>query len=760
MRYGRKVQILFLAFALAVPLGGVQTTFWQIGSFEEFLQGTLTNVSVTHEGELKLAPQSRLVFNPEEALALSLARDPGGSVYIGTGHQGKVFRVDANLKAKVLFKAEEPDIFALAVGPDGTLYVGSSPEGKVYRIAADGKSQVFYTPKAKYIWALAFDAKGRLYVGTGDKGQILRVDSSGKAETFFDSKQTHIMCLTFEQDGNLLAGSVPNGLVYRLNPQGKAFVLYQASLPEIHDLATDSSGNIYAAALGGTGGIGMPEMVLTPPGGPSSAPVTTVTVTASEETAKTGSKAQNPPAEAPGAPSFNRTAPSGPSITPLQIPPGRGSLIRIFPDSTAETIWSSNNESIFGLALRDNHVLFSTDSGGRIFDLDPRQDGERLTLLTETHESLATRLILAGSDLYVATSNIAKLFRLEAGATPEGTYESPVKDTKFVSRWGVLAWRAEVPEGASLEFYTRSGNSERPDPTWSEWAGPYRNSNGTAITSPLARYIQWKAVLRATGAASPTLDDVTLSYLNQNLPPQIRSLNVSTGGERTSPTGTSTASGAFGGAGTSISSLSPSVSFAPPSSATGTTGKTPVSLSWQADDPNGDQLVYTLYIKAEDEREWHLLKDKLRQTTYTIEPSTVADGKYVAKLVASDEESNSPETARRAELLSAPFWVDNTPPEVRVVKASEEGDRAVVQFEAEDSISPLRSAETSIDGKEWREVLSDDGIVDSRKESFTVRVSQLAAGEHVVLLRAYDTSGNVGVGKAVVRVQGRAAPSQ
>jgi sugar lactone lactonase YvrE len=760
MRYGRKVQILFLAFALSVPLAGVQTTFWQVGSFEEFLQGTLTNVSVTKEGELKLAPQSRVVFNPEEALALSLARDPGRSVYIGTGHQGKVFRVDANQKAKLFFKAEEPDIFALTVGPDGALYAGSSPEGKVYRVAADGKSQVFCSPKAKYIWALAFDTKGRLYVGTGDKGEILRVDSSGKAETFFDSKQTHIMCLTFDRDGNLLAGSVPNGLVYRFNPQGKAFVLYQASLPEIHDLATDSSGNIYAAALGGAGGKGTPEIMLAPaPGGPLSAPVTTVTVTASEDTAKTGSKSQNPPGETAGAPSFNRPAPVGPSIMPFQIPQGRGSLIRIFPDSTAETIWSSNNESIFGLALRDNHVLFSTDSGGRIFDLDPQQDGARLTLLTETHESLATRLILTGSDLYIATSNIAKLFRVEASATPEGTYESPVKDTKFVSRWGMLAWRAEVPEGASLEFYTRSGNCERPDPTWSNWAGPYRNSNASAITSPLARYIQWKAVLHATGAASPTLDDVTLSYLNQNLPPQIRSLNVSTGGERTSPTGTSAAPGAFGGPGMSIGP-SPSVSFGAPSPATGTTGKTLVSLSWQADDPNGDQLVYALYVKAEDEREWHLLKDKLHQTTYTVEPSALADGKYVARLVASDEESNSPETARRAELLSAPFWVDNTPPEVRVVKASEEGDRAVVQFEAEDSISPLRSAESSIDGKDWRDVLSDDGIVDTRKENFTVRVSKLAAGEHVVMLRAYDTAGNVGVGKAVVHIQGRAAPEQ
>jgi hypothetical protein len=177
-----------------------------------------------------------------------------------------------------------------------------------------------------------------------------------------------------------------------------------------------------------------------------------------------------------------------------------------------------------------------------------------------------------------------------------------------------------------------------------------------------------------------------------------------------------------------------------------------VSLNWQADDPNNDLLVYSLYVKGTDEQDWHLLKDKLHQSSYTIDPSTLPDGKYVAKLVASDEDSNPPEMARKSELLSAPFWVDNTPPQVRVIRATETEGAAEVLFEVEDSTSPLRSAETSIDGKEWRDLLSDDGIVDSRKETFTVRLSKLGAGEHIVSVRAYDTAGNVGVGKAVLHV--------
>jgi sugar lactone lactonase YvrE len=754
----KPTKVLLLAFFFTVaPLRAVETTFWQIGTFDEFLQGTLRDVSLSKDGELTLAPEARALFNPEEALALSLAADRNHNLYIGTGHQGKVFRVDANGKGSLWFTAREPDIFALATAPDGTLYVGSSPEGKIYRISPEGKADVFCEPKTKYIWALALDAKGNLYAGTGDQGKILKIDPSRKSVVFFDSTQTHIMCLTLDREGNLLAGSVPNGLIYRINPQGKAFVLYQASLPEIHDLATDSQGRIYAAALGGAGGKGTPDLF--PPAGAAptmAAPVATITVTAGAEVPSTTTKEGQAPLPSPSpTSSFNRPAPQAMPFPTPQLAQGRGSLIQILPDYGVETVWSSNNESIFGLAVRGDHVLFSTDSNGRIFDLVPSRDGQKLTLLTQTHEALATRLLLEGSDLYIATSNIARLFRIGTAAGREGSYESPVKDTKFVSNWGALAWRADAPAGSSVEFYTRSGNSERPDQTWSDWAGPYRKPEGSTVLSPPARYLQWKAVFRATGAARLALNEVTASYLNQNLPPQIRSLNVSTSGERTSPTG------APSGSGPSSSIMvspgpTPGLASTPPSG--GASTKTPTTLSWQADDPNGDQLVYALYVMAADEQEWHLLKDKLRQSNYTLDPNALPDGKYVARLVASDGDSNPPQTARSAELLSAPFWVDNTPPQVRVLKQEASGSTATVQFQVQDETSPLRGAEAATDGSDWREILSDDGIVDSRAETFTVRAEKLQPGEHLLTLRAYDTAGNAGVGKAVVRLAAGGGP--
>src|SRR5215472_8767598 len=86
---------------LSVPLIGVETSFWQVGSFEDFLQGTLVSVSLSKDGELALAPEARAIFTPDENMALSLAGDSQHNLYVGTGHGGNVFRVNAHSKGSL-----------------------------------------------------------------------------------------------------------------------------------------------------------------------------------------------------------------------------------------------------------------------------------------------------------------------------------------------------------------------------------------------------------------------------------------------------------------------------------------------------------------------------------------------------------------------------------------------------------------------------------------------------------------------------------
>lgn len=757
MKYLKLIPVLAILVACASPPArATGTQFWEIGTFQGFLQGNLDGVSASVNGMLMLAPSTQPVFTPNETVALSVAADGHGDLYVGTGHQGKVFVVNGQGTGRVLFQAPEPEILALAVGPDGNLYVASSPEGKIYRVTQEGKSSVFYNPKVKYIWALAFDSHGNLYAGTGDRGEIFRIDPDGKGSVFFASNQTHIMCLAFDHQGNLLAGSDPNGLVYRITPQGKAFVLYQASLPEIHALATGQDGRIYVAALGSAAG-GAPGYF---PGQGGRAPMispvrTTVTVVASN-----GGSDSTDPADSRVS-LVHPTSPSAPIAPGGAYYPnrgsGRGALVELSPDYTAQTLWSSSRGSIFGLAARGGHVIFSTDDDGRIFELTPSPAGSGLTLLTETRESLPTRILAAENGLFVATSNVAKLIRIGHGFAPNGVYVSPVKDARFSSQWGRISWQATAPAGSSLQFFTRSGNSARPDNTWSAWTGPYTNPEGSSIESTPARYLQWKAVFHGSGDASPSLSDVQVSYLNQNLPPEIRSLTINDGNEKLEMAGTPLVTPAgpinMSPVSTVGSPAAVSLEYESQPAPADPSGKRPVVISWRATDPNHDHLVYSLYIKSRSEQSWHLLQDKLRASEFSLPTDALPDGSYRVRLVASDSPSNPPDKALTASLESAPFWVDNTPPVVRLTGKDVRGQTAVVRFKAESKAAPLDRAQFSEGENRWKDVVSDDGIVDSQQESFTIHLDSLTPGEHVISLRAFDTSGNVGVGSAVIQVQ-------
>ena len=68
---------------------------------------------------------------------------------------------------------------------------------------------------------------------------------------------------------------------------------------------------------------------------------------------------------------------------------------------------------------------------------------------------------------------MGKLFRLADGAGTSGSYESPVHDSGSVARWGRITWRGS--SGGQVQVATRSGNSARPDKTWSDWSAPLSN---------------------------------------------------------------------------------------------------------------------------------------------------------------------------------------------------------------------------------------------------------------------------------------------
>ncbi|MDX2181608.1 MAG: hypothetical protein SFV18_18585 [Bryobacteraceae bacterium] len=715
----------------ALVFGGAawaaSTTAWEMTTRQDFLRGKFSNVSLTADGRLRVtAPWTAPFEDGQSALWTAVAaRD--GEVYLGSGHKGRVIR--ARDKA-VIFTAPEPEIFALAVAPDGAIFAGSSPDGKVYRIA-NGKAAEYFNPESKYIWSLAVGPDGTVYVGTGDQGKIFAVTAPGKGELYWDSGQAHITSLAFEASGALLAGSDPNGILYRVTGRDKAFVVYDASLPEIRAIAPQPDGRVYVAALGGSVAKRTAAVPATnnPGGVVVTAPTTTITVEA-QASLDLKPKAEGPK---PVVQSAVTPAPQVLDLTGVE----KSAIYVVEPDGTVETLWSSKEENAFDVAADDAGLVFSTDGGGRVYRLANRQT----TLVEQTNRGEIVRLLRANSRLMAVASAPGALLAESVGAPAAGgTYESPVHDAGSIARWGRLEWHGV----GAVKMWTRSGNSARPDKTWSDWSVPLTAPSG--IASPNARFAQWKVEL-APGAE---LDSVALAYRPQNNGPAVKSVTVVSQLAATPAAGRS-ATPTPGGAAYSIT-VTDSGDFGA-SSLSGTStqnagrpGARQLVIAWTAEDPDADPLSYTLSFRGEDEREWKTLKSNLAETSFTIDGDALADGRYYFRVVATDRTANPVSEAREGELVSAPVRIDNTPP---VVTMGREGEDIVVR--ASDTTGGLRRCEYSIDAGPWMVAEAEDGITDSPTETFRLRLAGFKTGEHLLTVRVTDAAGNPGLAKLVLR---------
>jgi len=721
---------LLLTF-LARPVQAGQPIVWETSGRTELLKGDSRGVSISDTGVLMLAPKLNEIFNTQQTYIWSSAIDNQGNVYVGTGHDGKTYKITPSGTGSLLYDAPELDVTALAIGRDGALYAGTSPDGKVYRITSDGKADVYFDPADKYIWSLAVMNDGSLAVGTGDSGKLYRVRTAGaspESSLLVNTNQTHVISLAVTAQGDLIAGTDPGGLVLRVSPEGRTFALFDTQLREIHALAPATDGSIYALALSDAAATARtPAAPAAPTPQPSTegaTPTTTVTITAVDES---GAAVQGQP---------------GPTRSRSDVSNARSAVFRILPDGATDVVWSSTTVTAFAIApaLQGGSVLIGTADKGRIYSVT--NDG-RDTLLLQSPEGQISSLLVRNNQIYAASSNQGKLFRFGDELVNEGTFESPVRDAKLTASWGRIWWRG----AGNVEIQTRTGNGERPDATWSDWSTVYRNPDGNQTSSPRARFIQWRATMRSAGGPS-SVEDVSIAYLPRNVAPEVLSITALPIGVGLQQMTQVTVDPNVESSGLDPSVFGP-VAQVPPRRFYQRGAR---SFQWQAEDRNGDTLEYSIYYRALNEQTFRLLKDKLRDNFYTIDGATLADGRYIIKVVASDAPDNPPGQKLTGERLSEPVDIDNTPPVVKVMGQPQiTRDTVRVVFAVDDATGKVKKADASLDGAAWIPVFPDDGIADSGHEVYTVEFGSLGPGEHTISLRTFDTSGNIGTLSVTVR---------
>jgi hypothetical protein len=721
----RLVRSIFVALCVTSfcgPPAGAKVETWRHEGPGAFAKCHREGVVISDHGRVRLGHALAPLGSLAAERVWDLARARGGVLFAATGDAGKVFRREPRADAPwtVAYDSKDSQVLSLAVLADGTVYAGTGPNGEVANLSDPKHPTSHPSAKAQYIWDLAADSHGNLYAATGPNGQLWKRSADGKWALVYDSKAAHLLCVAIGPDGSIYAGGDGEGLIFRILPDGKATILFDAPQAEVRSLLWAGDGALYAgtAAEAGGGNAGRGSLFLTEAGGtprfldgsgsdrgPGGPPRGDDEPGAGGVPARTGAVAQGRPQ--PPRPQ------GGGSASPRPIAAGDNAVYRLDADGVPREVLRVK-ALVHALVWADDRLYVGTGPEGQLHEVRDRGH-ETAPLAKLDNGQILSLLVQPDGAILIGAGDPGSVVQLVSGYAATGTLVSEVHDTKLVSRFGSLSWRADLPPGTAVSLETRTGNVGEPDETWSAWSTGQSDPAASATTSSPARFIQYRAKLSSTDPhRTPELRSVSLSYRTSNLAPEITRLDV------------------------------PDLS-----AADGAARQTRLNLRWDASDPNDDDLSFTLWVRKEGWPEWlGLTEEPITEKTFAWDTTAFPSGIYRAKVMASDRPSNSPDETLTRDRESVSFIVDHDPPAVKVTRSAR-GATIVLK----DELTRLVKADYALDGGRWVPVFPDDGLFDTSNEKITLSLPDLKPSVHVLMVRATDSAGNVGTGDALVEVK-------
>ena len=480
------VALFALAALSASPAGAVGPRTFQIDALEDFKGGDFTATSVDSNGNLRAGLSLGNVPIKDANSVWSHVVLADGTVLLGTGNDGKVFKV-SNGQVSVAATTGQIGASAMVTAWGGDVIVGTFPEGKLYKLPGgkgDGKDAAKFADLpdgTEDVWALAYDEKNKVvYAATGPEGKVFRVDSAGKAQVYFDSDESHIVSLALDASGTLYAGSNGKGLLYKITGPGRASVLHDFDADDVKAIAVKSDGSVFAIA--------------------------------------------NKYTESFAPPRRNKTAPAA-NTAAKPGKPGKGQLVRFGKDGIAEKMLDDNDTHYVTLTIGDDGQPYvDTGAEGRVYSVD---DTHLSRLVADTEERQVGALVMSGKKKFLATSDPVVFHEVKGVAGADAVWTSKVLDAGLRATFGRLAWRAN----GQVEVETRTGNTDTPDTTWNPWSKALGAPGD--VSSPPGRYVQMR--VRFGKDASAVVRELALSFITDNARAIVTSIDAVAKGQPRGP---------------------------------------------------------------------------------------------------------------------------------------------------------------------------------------------------------------------------------
>ncbi len=592
----------------------------------------------------------------------------------------------------------------------GEVLIGSATDGKLYRVKGDRVTGSLDT-KELGVSAIVQDKGGRTFVATIPNGKIFELKGSALSVFATLPDAAHIWALAADPAGKgIYAATGPDGKLYFVSNKGDASIYFDSEEPHLISLAVALNGEVVVGSSGKAilyrvQGSGRARVIYDFPGDD----VRAVAISAKGETFAVVNEYTDG-ASVPKAPVLL----SGKASPPAVKRAGKGSLYRFDVEGRPERLMKHDEFHYSSLALDASGLPYvGTGSEGRVYKVD---DAHVVSLVADTDERQVAALGFDGAEPWLVSSDTAVVHRGLAKAA-EATWTSKPLDCGLNAKFGRVTWNS----AGTLEVSTRTGNTQTVDKQWSDWGPVARDGK---MGSPIGRYVQLRVRFRD---ARVELSNLAVSFQTENLRAVLTEVTVSPKAGSIVPT----KEGLISSGGESAKHDSA------------------LRIAWRSDNPDQDTLRYRLSFRREGHKVWRpvLRADEwVTKTEQEWDTLGIPEGRYRIRIEVSDELANPQEFAQSHMLDSQTFAIDNTPPSISGLRFTSGKAGGKVSGSIHDVTSSVVRVDFSIDGRlEWRPVRATDGIFDSDTEGFEGDLRGLAAGSHVIAIRAVDALGNVAI---------------